>query len=110
MKKNPTRSAEEVRKDLCGGSSIDKFEYGYSSTLVTLAKMVLGEQLSSWDKLIAIRCIDKHVGLDQPLQLIYYGASGTGKSFTIDKATDEKNSVRTTFPPDSRWERRVFDF
>lgn len=39
--------------------------------------------------------------LDQPLQLIYYGAPGTGKSFTIDKATNEKNSVRTTFHPDS---------
>ena len=39
--------------------------------------------------------------IDQPLQLIYYGAPGTGKSFTIDKATDEKNSVRTTFHPDS---------
>lgn len=39
--------------------------------------------------------------LDQPLQLIYYGAPGTGKSFTIDKATNEDNSVRTTFHPDS---------
>ncbi len=39
--------------------------------------------------------------LDQPLQLIYYGAPGTGKSFTIDKATNENNSVRTTFHPDS---------
>lgn len=39
--------------------------------------------------------------LDQPLQLIYYGAPGTGKSFTIDKVTNEKNSVRTTFHPDS---------
>ena len=38
---------------------------------------------------------------DQPLQLIYYGAPGTGKSHTIDKATDESNSVRTTFHPDS---------
>lgn len=39
--------------------------------------------------------------LDQPLQLIYYGAPGTGKSFTIDKVTNETNSVRTTFHPDS---------
>lgn len=39
--------------------------------------------------------------IDQPLQLIYYGAPGTGKSFTIDKETDESNSVRTTFHPDS---------
>ena len=38
---------------------------------------------------------------NQPLQLIYYGAPGTGKSFTIDKDTDETNSVRTTFHPDS---------
>lgn len=39
--------------------------------------------------------------LDQPLQLIYYGAPGTGKSFTIDRVTNEKNSVRITFHPDS---------
>lgn len=37
----------------------------------------------------------------QPLQVIYYGAPGTGKSFTIDDMTDDKNSVRTTFHPDS---------
>lgn len=39
--------------------------------------------------------------IDQPLQLIYYGAPGTGKSFTIDQETNENNSVRTTFHPDS---------
>ena len=38
---------------------------------------------------------------DQPLQVIYYGAPGTGKSFTIDDIIDDKNSVRTTFHPDS---------
>ena len=37
----------------------------------------------------------------KPLQVIYYGAPGTGKSYTIDKITTEKNSVRTTFHPDS---------
>lgn len=36
-----------------------------------------------------------------PLQVIYYGAPGTGKSFTIDDVTDDENSVRTTFHPDS---------
>lgn len=35
------------------------------------------------------------------LQLIFYGAPGTGKSFAIDQVTDESNSVRTTFHPDS---------
>lgn len=37
----------------------------------------------------------------ESLQQIYYGAPGTGKSFTIDDKTDDGNSVRTTFHPDS---------
>lgn len=37
----------------------------------------------------------------ESLQQIYYGAPGTGKSFTIDDETDDGNSVRTTFHPDS---------
>lgn len=36
-----------------------------------------------------------------PLQQIFYGAPGTGKSFTIDRIADDENSVRTTFHPDS---------
>lgn len=42
--------------------------------------------------------------LDQPLQQIFYGAPGTGKSHTIKKTTDGVDSkflVRTTFHPDS---------
>ena len=42
-----------------------------------------------------------HKKSDEPLQLIYYGAPGTGKSFTIDKLAKEENSVRTTFHPDT---------
>lgn len=38
---------------------------------------------------------------NEPLQLILYGAPGTGKSYTIDCSTDDDNSVRTTFHPDS---------
>lgn len=36
-----------------------------------------------------------------PLQQIFYGAPGTGKSFTIDDTVNDENSVRTTFHPDS---------
>lgn len=35
-----------------------------------------------------------------PLQQIFYGAPGTGKSFQIDKDTNENNRIRTTFHPD----------
>lgn len=52
-------------------------------------------------------CKDKYHGRlpynasDEPLQLIYYGAPGTGKSHSIDGVVSEDNSVRTTFHPDS---------
>ncbi len=36
-----------------------------------------------------------------PLQQIYYGAPGTGKSFEIDSITKEYGTIRTTFHPDS---------
>lgn len=39
--------------------------------------------------------------LEAPLQIIYYGAPGTGKSYAIDNATAHYGSVRTTFHPDS---------
>lgn len=37
----------------------------------------------------------------EPLQQIFYGAPGTGKSDTISKRTNPENSIRTTFHPDS---------
>lgn len=39
--------------------------------------------------------------IEGPLQVIYYGAPGTGKSFSIDRITENYGSVRTTFHPDS---------
>lgn len=36
-----------------------------------------------------------------PLQTIYYGAPGTGKSHEIDGKTNDDNSIRTTFHPDT---------
>lgn len=38
---------------------------------------------------------------DKELQVIYFGAPGTGKSFAIDNLTNDENTVRTTFHPDS---------
>ena len=38
---------------------------------------------------------------DFPLQQIFYGAPGTGKSFKIDKDTKGHAVIRTTFHPDS---------
>lgn len=39
--------------------------------------------------------------LEKPLQQIYYGAPGTGKSYDIDRMTKVYSTIRTTFHPDS---------
>lgn len=41
FKHHPNASANDARNDLCGKTDIDKFEYGYTSTLSVMAKMVL---------------------------------------------------------------------
>ena len=38
---------------------------------------------------------------DEPLQQIFYGAPGTGKSYKIKELTGKANVIRTTFHPDS---------
>lgn len=43
----------------------------------------------------------KKAPLDYPLQQIYYGAPGTGKSHEIKKLTKGESVIRTTFHPDS---------
>nr|WP_174506096.1 AAA family ATPase [Acinetobacter sp. Marseille-Q1620] len=35
--------------------------------------------------------------------IIYYGAPGTGKSYSLNKGKDETNSVRTVFHPDTQY-------
>lgn len=44
FEKYPENTSDQARKDLCGKSDIDRFEYGYYATLTTMAKMVLGTE------------------------------------------------------------------
>lgn len=93
LEANPDKSGGEIRDLLSGRSEIDKFEYGYFATLQKMASMVLGKEPMTRVARTASP-IDK-------LQIITYGAPGTGKSYTIDKCTNESNSVRVTFHPDT---------
>ncbi len=43
----------------------------------------------------------KQLSFDEPLQVIYYGAPGTGKSHTIDAQCPDDATIRTTFHPDT---------
>ena len=105
--KHPDATANDARDALSGNSDIDKFEYGYSSTLRVMAQMVLG-QISTTTSDIEFIHKTENV-LPYPRQQIFYGAPGTGKSHRIKeiiqenkKIIDEKEQViRTTFHPDS---------
>lgn len=95
MEQHPEVPTTDIRFKISGQSDIDKYEYGYGATLVTMAKMILGQE-----KILrsAKRANRFHLS---PLQRIFYGAPGTGKSYAIKKLTEGKNVIRTTFHPDS---------
>ena len=42
LERNPAATSEELRDELVGKTGIDRFEYGYRSTLFKLAQMALG--------------------------------------------------------------------
>ena len=92
---HPEASSESARQALSGTSEIDKFEYGYTSTLSVMAQMVLQSTHNVNNK---VSCL--------PLQQIFYGAPGTGKSCGIKRVLagnniPNENIFRTTFHPDS---------
>ena len=93
LEANPDKSGGEIRDLLSGKSEIDKFEYGYFATLQKMASMALGKEPMTRVARSASQ-IDK-------LQLIIYGSPGTGKSHEVDKCTNESNSIRVTFHPDT---------
>ena len=101
FKSHPHASPKDAREALSGGSNLDKFEYGYNSTLTVMAKMVIQYE-NTRKSFIPIQHTQS-----QHLQQIFYGAPGTGKSHKIKdnakvKEADKKNLVfRTTFHPDS---------
>lgn len=98
FKDHPNASAKDAREALSGYSDIDKFEYGYNSTLTVMAKMVI-----MYEKKRKPISYLKNT-LTQTLQQIFYGAPGTGKSHKIKKhleGVSKDNIFRTTFHPDS---------
>lgn len=52
-------------------------------------------------KILSMGDNTKRTKLTAPLQQIYYGAPGTGKSYEINDLTKPYSTIRTTFHPDS---------
>lgn len=98
VKKHPDTAGNDARDNLSGLTGIDKYEYGYNSTLVMMAKMVLG-YTGVVEGHVAKRTITNRTCNN--LQQIYYGAPGTGKSHEINRLTKGEEVIRTTFHPDS---------
>ena len=97
FEQHPDTNANQARDALSGASDIDKFEYGYASTLTVLAKMALHySKVRKTTLLSPVSKLDKY-----QLQQIFYGAPGTGKSFAIKELTKGQEVIRTTFHPDS---------
>lgn len=100
-----------------GAKTIDRGDF-FVSPILSHAKLVNASQsfvadLCAFlaDKQELVEAIINHVdtghhttgfsiGVKSPLQQIFYGAPGTGKSHTIDEDTNEDNRIRTTFHPD----------
>ncbi len=103
FRENPNSTANEARDRLSGNSDLDRFEYGYAATLTKLAKMVLYPETECIRGNASSSTIYAKTSLTPrlPIQQIYYGAPGTGKSYAIDKITKVYDTIRTTFHPDS---------
>lgn len=100
-----------------GAKTIDRGDF-YVSPILSYAKLVNASQsfvadLCAFlaDKYDLVNAILNHEKFtsdkyhrnnsDQPLQQIFYGAPGTGKSHTINEETKDEDVIRTTFHPDT---------
>ena len=89
LKGNPDAAPREARESLSGKSEIDKYEYGYESTILQMAKMVLGMVKTIHPAKTAVLHQDLHLDSEyltyltalrtKPFMLLA-GISGTGKS------------------------------
>ena len=95
-----------LRED--GGKNIALRDFLFSGDVVVLTKLENGDVLFEVkipdDPVIPYVSkseADQQLIIPKVCQLIIYGAPGTGKSHEIDKCTNESNSIRVTFHPDT---------
>lgn len=94
---HPNNNANQAREDLCGKTDLDKFEYGYSATLMRMAKMMINPETQIIRSQSNTSLITNRHHEIFSFQQIYYGASGTGKSYEVKDIT----KGYSTIPPHS---------
>ena len=87
LNEHPDTTPREARIALTGSSEIDRYEYGYDSTLLMMAKMVLGKenvnhtaQTQSTQTLDSTSYLPYLTALRTKPFMLLAGISGTGKS------------------------------
>ena len=94
FRNNPNASSDEARGQLSGTSDIDKFEYGYSSTLKIMAQMILNgmsniqrtfEQHTPVPDSIPDTFLPLLTAIRTKPFILLAGISGTGKSRIVRK-------------------------
>ena len=71
------------------------------NTLAKLPKSDFNTSVFDDNKIRSMEASVKKTKIMAPLQQIFYGAPGTGKSFAINDITKIYSAIRTTFHPDS---------
>ena len=100
LRVNPNTPGTVSKDELSGKTENDKFEYGYNATYTILARMALDEnQCQKVENICEFETLEQVIPL--PLQCIYFGAPGTGKSHEIKKQVKKHKSFRITFHPDT---------
>lgn len=106
---HPEASPRDCRDALSGRSEIDKYEYGYDSTLLMMAKMILGienvnHSVSSETKPLEVNTsyLPYLTALRTKPFMLLAGISGTGKSRIVRKLAQATNP-KAYANEDDRW-------
>ena len=91
---------DDIRNALSGTTDTDAYEYGYASSIHALAVFSLENERNN-PEMFAKETSHFHRQIPSPLQQIFYGAPGTGKSHAVKERTEGETVIRTTFHPDS---------
>ena len=109
LEAHPGAGPRDCRDALSGASDIDKYEYGYDSTLLLMAKMVLGMEhvnraAQSQDTTLADNTsyLPYLTALRTKPFMLLAGISGTGKSRIVRKLAQATNTKEYASEED-RW-------
>ena len=109
LNEHPDTTPREARIALTGSSDIDRYEYGYDSTLLMMAKMVLGKedvnhtvQTQSTQTLDNTSYLPYLTALRTKPFMLLAGISGTGKSRIVRKLAQATNTKEYANEED-RW-------